>query len=255
MGLLRKITFVSGTLLKLNLFKTLYFNFKVLPFKQALKLPVHLYGKIDFANLCGQFTISAAEIHFGMIVFGGKHEVVINPSEKTRIYNSGKIDFAGNAIFGRGINLMVWDNALLNIGNNFSVGSLCRIIVFRNMTFGNDVLISWECQFFDTDFHFIADANHKIKDNCATVSIEDGVWIGTRSTVLKGTSIAAESIVAANSVCSGNYKEKNGKGVLLAGQPAKAIKESIHYITDKKQETALFQYFSKNPNTAIDWKP
>ena len=250
---LKIIWFVFKTALKLNLFKTIYFNFKVLPFGQAIKLPFHFYGKTDFAELSGQFKLSAAEIHFGMIVFGGKHEVVITSNVPTRIYNSGTIEFSGHALFARGINIMVWDNAKLAIGGNFSIGSLCRIIIFRNMEFGNNVLISWECQFFDTDFHFIKTDDGEIRDNCAAVSIGNNVWFGARATLLKGTVISENSIIAANSVCSGNYGQKYESGVLLGGIPAKPIKNNVSYLRDKKHEMELYQYFSNHQNGETVW--
>ncbi|MBK8600721.1 MAG: acyltransferase [Flavobacterium sp.] len=237
---------------KLNLWSTIYFNFKVLPFHQAVKLPFHFFGKTDFADLSGKFIIQAKEVHFGMIVFGGKHEVVISSNVPTRIFNSGIIEFNSNVKFARGINVMVWNNGVLSIGDNFSIGSLSRIICFRKMSFGNDVLIAWECQFFDTDFHFIQEKDQSIKDNCGTVMVEDETWIGARSTILKNTTIPKNSIVGANSICSGNYREKNGEGILLAGIPAKVVKTDVSYIIDKKQEQELFAHFSKNQNQILN---
>ena len=55
--------------IKLNLFRTIYFNFRVLPIRQALKFPFHFYGKVSFVNLSGKFEIVSDEIKFGMIVF------------------------------------------------------------------------------------------------------------------------------------------------------------------------------------------
>lgn len=234
--------------LKLNLWSTIYFNFKVLPFRQAIKLPFHFFGKTDFANLSGKFIIQTKELHFGMIVFGGKHEVVISSNVPTRIFNSGIIEFKSEAKFARGINIMVWNHGLLSFGDDFSIGSLSRIICFRRMNFGNQVLISWECQFFDTDFHFIKEQNSGIKDNCGEVHTEDESWIGARSTILKNTTIPKKSIVGANSVCSGNYTEKYGEGILIAGIPAKLLKTGVSYITDKKQEVDLFAYFENHQN-------
>lgn len=253
-GILTRIRLIVRVLVKLNLFKTLYFNFKVLPFHQALKLPFHFYGRVDFAKLTGTFSIGT-EVQFGMIIFGGKHEVVINPQNPTRIHNSGHIHFDGRAVFAKGVNIMVWENGRLTFGNNLLMGSLNRIIVFREMRFGHDVLISWECQFFDTDFHFFENEFHEIKDNCSPVSIADKVWIGARSTILKGTSIGENSIVAANSLCSGNYKEKFGDGVVLGGSPVQCLKKGVKYVVNKRHERELFRYFMQNPNTVRNWNP
>ena len=238
---------------KSNLWSTIYFNFKVLPFNQAIKFPFHFYGKTDFVNLSGKFEIQTKEIHFGMIVFGGKHEVVVSSNVPTRIYNSGTIICRSNAIFARGINLMVWNDGTLEFGNHFSIGSLSNIICFRKISFGNHVLISWECQFFDTDFHFIVQNENTVKDNCGEVTIEDATWIGARATILKNTILAKKTIVGANSVCSGNYKEKHGEGILIAGVPAKFIKGEVAYLTNKKRELELFDYFSKHQNQEIHW--
>ena len=238
---------------KLNLFKTIYFNFKVLPFNQALRLPFHFYGRTDFVNLSGEFKIMTPDIHFGMIVFGGKHEIVISSNLPTRIFNSGKIEFNGYAKFARGINIMVWDNGNVSFGENLSIGSLCRIISFRNITFGNKVLISWECQFFDTDFHFIQNTEKVIKDNCGDVTIDDGVWIGNRVAILKNTRISKNTIVASNSLCTGDYA-KDGEGILLAGAPAKYIRNNVEYLKDKNQELELFKYFNNYQNTEIIWE-
>ncbi len=245
---------VFRTVLKLNVFKTLYFNFKVLPFYKAIRLPFHFYGKVIFENLTGKFTITTPTVHFGMIVFGVKDEIAIALTMPTQIYNSGTIEFNGNALFERGIKIMVWNDATLIFGKTFSLGSLSRIIVFRRMRFGNEVLISWECQFFDSDFHFIKTNENKIKDNCGDVNIEDGVWIGTRATVLKNTVLPKNTIVGANSLCSGNYSEKYGEGILLSGIPAKLAKKDIEYLKDKKQELELFQYFKNHQNSEINWK-
>lgn len=244
---------VTKTLLKINLFKTVYFNFKTLPFRKALKLPIHFYGKVEFVYLKGAFIIDKEKVNFGMIVFGAKHEVVISSNVPTRIYNSGKITFDGEAMFARGINIMVWDYGELSFGSNFSLGSLSRIICFRKIAFGNNVLISWEVQIVDTDFHFVI-SNDKIKDNCGEVSIAENVWIGSRSSILKRTILPKNSIVGSDSLCSGNYLEKYGDSILLVGVPAQMIKGNVAYLREKKKEMDLFHYFNSNRNQEKNWQ-
>lgn len=239
--------------MKINLFKTLYFNFKVLPFKQAIKFPIHFYGKVEFANLKGGFVVDCKEVKFGMIVFGGKHEIVVSSNVPTRIYNSGKIIFNGEAKFARGINIMVRKNGELSIGNNFSIGSLSKIICFRKIIFNENVLISWEVQIFDTDFHFII-SEEKIADNCGEVIVSDSVWIGSRCTILKNTILPDNAIVGSDSLCSGNYFSKYGNSILLVGTPAKVLKKNVYYLKNKKKEMELLNYFDLNKNQKIEWK-
>lgn len=44
-----------------------YFNFKMLPFKQAIKLPFDFYHQIRFENLSGKTIINSSHIHRAMI--------------------------------------------------------------------------------------------------------------------------------------------------------------------------------------------
>lgn len=244
---------VLKIMFKINLVKTLYFNFKVLPFKQAIKFPIHFYGKVEFVNLKGNFIINNETLKFGMIIFGGKHEMVISSNVPTRIFNSGTIIFNGHSKFGRGINIMVWKYGNLTFGNNFSIGSLSRIICFRSVTFHKNVLISWEVQIVDTDFHYII-SNDVIDDNCGEVEIFDDVWIGSRCSILKKTILPKNSIIGSNSLCSGNYFEKYGDSIILVGLPAKMIKKNVSYLKDKRKEMELFEYFNSNKNQKIQWK-
>ena len=50
-----------------NWIAILYFNFKKLPFKQAIKLPFDFYYKVRFKNLKGKIIIKNENIHRGMI--------------------------------------------------------------------------------------------------------------------------------------------------------------------------------------------
>lgn len=236
---------------KINFLKTVYFNFKVLPLKQAIRLPIHFYGKTSFDCLKGNFSISSEQIKFGMISFGGNHEVVISTSERTRIYNSGSIDFKGHGVFGKGINLTVWGFGKLYFGVFFSVGTLTRIISFREIFIGDYFLCSWDCQIFDTDFHFISN-DDKVRDNCKSVYIGNDVWIGTRVTILKGTLLPNQTIVGAGSLLRGDYKKQYGEMIVIGGNPAVLLQNKSFYIKDKKREMKLLHYYRNHQNTIIN---
>ena len=55
---------------KLNLVKTIIFNFCTLPFKTAIKLPVFLYGNVRFYSLKGKIEFDNCNIQRGMIKMG-----------------------------------------------------------------------------------------------------------------------------------------------------------------------------------------
>ena len=81
-------------------------------------------------------------------------------------------------------------------------------------------MIASDVTITDSDWHGIYDRT----DYVATpkeVIIEENVWIGEKSIVLKGTKIGKNSIIGAGSVVSGEVPEN----VIFAGNPAREIKK------------------------------
>ena len=62
------------------------------------------------------------------------------------------------------------------------------------------------------------------------IVVDDHVWIGMRSMVLKNTIIGKNCIVGAASVCNKEYGKDN---CLIAGNPAKIVKENVNWSRDK----------------------
>ena len=73
----------------------------------------------------------------------------------------------------------------LHFGDNFDVTGSSSIICSKNITFGNDSLLSWDILIMDSDFHPILNRNKDRVNSPLPINIENGVWIGCRSTILK----------------------------------------------------------------------
>lgn len=87
---------------------------------------------------------------------------------------------------------------------------------------GKNVLIGMHVEVYDSDFHAVNVRNRlKSEAKRASVKIEDGVWIGNNVTILKGTEIGENSVVAAGAVVSGRFPPN----VVLGGVPAKIIRQ------------------------------
>ena len=76
---------------RLSLSKTIYFNFKCLPFRQACKLPIFIYHNTSIYRI-GKIEIKSKEIFQGMIQWG---KLGYKSSGKGKICNNGKIEFEG----------------------------------------------------------------------------------------------------------------------------------------------------------------
>ena len=80
---------------------------------------------------------------------------------------------------------------------------------FKRITIGRDCLISWDVLIMDTDFHHIEDINGKTLNDPKPVVIGDHVWCGCRCTILKGTTISSDTIIAAGSLVTHDIEDSN----------------------------------------------
>ena len=79
--------------------------------------------------------------------------------------------------------------------------------------------------FLDDDAHYIEYEGRKPAGDKA-ITIGNHVWIGARATLYQGTVIADGCVIAANSVVRGVFNQPN---CLIAGHPAKVIKQNISW--------------------------
>lgn len=111
------------------------------------------------------------------------------------------------------------------IGSNLTITGSSTIICYKEIEFGDNNLLSWDILIMDTDFHKI------YSDECLTntekkVTIKDNVWIGCRSTILKGSIIPKGSVIAAGSIISQQLKTTN---CIYGGSPTKVLKANINW--------------------------
>ncbi|CAD5344729.1 acyltransferase [Flavobacterium bizetiae] len=89
---------------------------------------------------------------------------------------------------------------------------------------GKDCMLSSGIRILTGDSHSIIDLNSETRINYASnVKIGSHVWIGLDSLILKGVEIGKDSIVGSKSILTKKY----GSNVIIAGSPAKIIKENI----------------------------
>lgn len=143
----------------------------------------------------------------------------------------GKVAFEGKSYIGNGSRIVIGKNGQWIAGNNFICTSTMSLICFKNITMGKDVLISWDTLLMDTDFHYISkagDIKHVVNEK--EIVIGNHVWIGCRVTVLKGTTLGDDCVIAAGSVVTKPFKEKS---VLIAGNPTAVRREGIEWIIER----------------------
>ena len=207
---------------QLNWLKTLYVNFRTLPLRAAIKLPVLIFLRTRIKSLRGRVIIDGKIVH-GMIKIG-RCDVVSLTGADTVLSITGTLHLAGKAVIGRGSSLVVQKNATLQLGENFRITGGTTILCEKSITVGKGFLSSWDNLIMDSDYHNIIDANGALCNAPRSVVIGNHVWLGCRTTLLKGCSIADNCVVAAGSVLSGVFTEPSA---VIGGNPPRVLKHNI----------------------------
>lgn len=225
-------------LFRSNFNKTLYINCKMLPFYQAIKLPIYVYGKIVFRDLSGQILIRG-NVRSGMIKIGKNSNYVETTIPRSIWTVRGQIIFNGSINFLQGSYVLVSKNASLEFGcGSIFCGSNFKVMCFDNIKIGNNVWITWDVQIMDTSFHYISVAGEIPRKLTNSVKIGDFVWIGNRTTISRGALIPDWTIVASNSLVNKDFHDI-GKYCMLAGQPAKVKATCVECIYDEITQKEL----------------
>jgi acetyltransferase-like isoleucine patch superfamily enzyme len=233
MNLIKKI-------LSHNYLAIFYFNFKMLPFKQAIKLPFDFYYNIRFENLSGKIILAGNELKRGMIKIGGRGSEMFS-RQQTILDINGLIIFNGNVELGHGSLLRVDKNAKITFGNEVRIGALTKIFCEKEIVFGDEIDFSWECQIFDTNFHYIrnlTDSSIDIKSE--KIEIGSYNWFGNRVTLMKGCKTPNSLIVASNSLCNKNYRNLS-EYTVIGGIPAKTIVSNKQRVFENLEDVSRFE--------------
>ena len=191
--------------------KSIYFNFYYLPFRQAIKFPIWVHGSVKIENMGERKALEIHSLKRGSIRLGLERGsfAIRNKNCWWNISKGAKVIFKGNADLSRGFNFEVAKNAYVEFGNNFSCNVNVIITSAKQIVFGDNCLIGWNVSFLDGDGHKILDRKtKKIINEKKDIKIGNDVWIGACSTILKGSSIENNSIIAYGSIVTKKFNEE-----------------------------------------------
>ncbi|MDR0682124.1 MAG: acyltransferase [Dysgonamonadaceae bacterium] len=202
-------------ILSLNIFQFIYYNFfckRIVRDKGCYIIPIrgaafelHKRSKLILhANVLlniNKYTRSHAECYL-------------------RLRDGAEMIVTGNVNMYYGATIEVHVNGNLTIGQcHINTGAV--IICAYKMKIGSGVLIARLVHIMDSDTHHVFDEDGNKTNIPKEVIIGDNVWLGVKSTILRGVTIGCGSIVSANSVVLNRVKEH----VLVAGMPARVFSE------------------------------
>ena len=176
---------------------------------------IYLFAnKVEYKRPIYLFGIPIIAISKGGVLNIGKNFVMVNSAISNLIGRTQKCSF------------YIGENATLKIGDNVGM-SATSIVCMQKVTIGNNVRLGGNTVIYDTDFHSLVREERvdETKDRAnvknAPVVIEDGVFIGAHTTILKGVTIGEDTIVGACSVVTKSIP----KNEIWGGNPAKFIRK------------------------------
>lgn len=198
----------------------------------------HLYKIIQQLKSCYYAKLSGLPFERTMCIHG--KALVCRPTFLQRLYfryKGGRIIIGKNFTCNNKFNSnsigliqpclfnIITEGSRIIIGDNVGISG-STINATTSVSIGNHTIIGSGCLITDTDSHPIL-AEHRLLPHGggqhtkqSPIVIEDNVFIGARSIIMKGVHIGNGSVVGAGSVVTKDVPAN----VIVAGNPAKIIK-------------------------------
>mgnify|MGYP002277754318 CR=1 FL=1 len=188
---------------------------------------IHKLGLL-YDSLMFKITLANPRIKYGYgIKSFGRPTFIVGKNARLVIGNNVRMnDGRKNNFIGRDNKclLRVMDGASLIIGNNVGMSS-CAIVAGKKIVLGDNVRIGGNVVIYDTDFHSLIPEERLSASDPGVqkreVIIDDNVFIGAHSIVLKGVHIGSNAVVGAGSIITRSIPANE----IWAGNPAKLVKK------------------------------
>lgn len=216
--------------------KTLFYIYAVIYYfvryyLLLLYLTPKIYGKNKNSLQVGQLLLKGRSY----IKFEKKssHNKVIIGDNVT--FKSLRVIFRGNyntLVIEDNVNwggdILIHDNnRTVRIGKNSTSKNVYLLSRDNDVSIGENCMFSRGIEIRATDVHKIYDLqSNKQLNKPSDVVIGNYVWVAAKVTISKGALIADGSVVGANSFVNKKFTQSN---CVIAGSPAKIVKESIRW--------------------------
>lgn len=122
------------------------------------------------------------------------------------------------------------DNNEIIIGRGTTIAGFTHLACIEGtrITIGEDCMFSKDITFRTGDSHSIIDEKNGLRINPSEdIIIGNHVWIGNKVIVTKGGVVGDNSIIGTGSIVTNEFDKSN---IIVAGSPAKIVKEGINWL-------------------------
>lgn len=209
----------------LDTLKSIYFNFRYLPLRQAIYLPIWITSNFKVKKLKrGQIILDYP--YRRNFIFGASGSPGLQ-QHKGGIYleANAKLRLHAMCVIGQGTVLRCDRDATIELGPNFYCNKNCFLRSTNSIKFGSDCSLGWNVQINTSDGHTIWHGETRTASS-ASISIGNHVWLTSNSIITKGINIAEGCIVAQGSIVTKSIEERN---TLIGGIPARLLRTDVKW--------------------------
>lgn len=178
-----------------SILRSVVFNIRHLPFRQAWKLPIWL-RKPHIYSMKGKIRINAP-IRPGMIKLGGfgGHMYPDNGIHITQY--GGEIIFNGSCMIGNNSFICQGNESTIILGDGFMATTSLKLISFKSIEFGKNTIFGWDCIVMDTNFHPLFDIKkQEFRKGYGPIKIGNDNWFAAKCKVLHSVTTPERCIFA-----------------------------------------------------------
>lgn len=236
------IKFLRSNFFKIAFIKTFLINFRTLPFKQAIHLPIVIYDRKFKLTSIGKIKINT-ESKFNLIEIGKGFFFSVGQGG---LINSGLIIFNGKCSILKGAKIT--NQGIIELGNNSLIGENMSVIIRDKLFIGNYTRLPFNTVIMDSSGHPVLDIEKgTVKRFTNPIYIGNYCWVGNSSTINGGTYLPDYTIVTNRSLLNKDYSNIE-KYCLMGGTPAKVLKTGLLKINKIPIWYDCLDRFNNDPN-------
>lgn len=183
-----------------------------------------------------------------LIIAGQKSSVFIGNAcsfgDGCKIRSYGSIEIGAACSVGENTELLAYDKIVIGKKSSIVKDGFIFADNASPVEIGEDCMMSWPVHIRSNNSHAIIDLENKMNlctEKVHFVKIGNHVWLGENVTILGGSRLEEGSIIGAGSLVNKEFQEKN---VIIAGVPAKIVKE--HCTWDRNFHIRYEEFVSKD---------
>ncbi|MBO4841089.1 MAG: hypothetical protein J5524_08695 [Bacteroidaceae bacterium] len=195
---------------------TFRLNYHAGGWRAVMRMPIRVYGSLKL-RLQGKI-ILPANAQRNMVIINADFEDYTAPAGRAEVCILGTWQIDGFLRIGPDSCIYVNDEALLQFGSDIYIARDSRILCYKHITLGSNVLMGGT-YVTDSSHHHIYKAG-TVQPMYGDVFVGNDVYLGFRTILLKGTVIPAGSVVGSGAVCASDFSKEGAEKLLICGNPA-----------------------------------